>query len=65
VWAAAAALAVAGAAWNVIAPSARSYVVGGLMALPVLVVTPLLDRGAQDGNGGPMDLGSGGPFGPP
>jgi hypothetical protein len=63
-WFAALGLAVAGAAWALVAPGERSFVVGSLMAMPVVVATVLLGR--DDESEGSTDSGLGGAvYGPP
>jgi hypothetical protein len=65
VWFAAAGLAVAGGAWYLLAPTDGSWVVGGMLCIPVLLITPLLDRGRRDESGDATTAGWGEPFGPP
>jgi hypothetical protein len=66
VWTAAAALAAAGLTSNVVLPGARSFIIGGLMVVPLIVLlAPIITRGANADDTPLDDLGAGGIFGPP
>lgn len=64
-WLATLVLAMAGAVWAILDPDGGGYLVGGLMSLPVLFATGLLDRGgATSDDSGDSGL-AGDVFGPP
>lgn len=63
VWTVATGLALAGGLWATLAPGDRSWLVGLLMTVPLMVlILPILERGGEDG---PAGLDGGGPMGPP
>jgi hypothetical protein len=64
VWFATLAVTIAGAAWALVDPGDRSFVVGSVMTLPVLVATALLGRDSGPDTRPDADLGTG-IYGPP
>ena len=49
-----------------IVPGERSFILGPLMAAPLIVLlAPIITRGADRDGGAPDDMGAGGMFGPP
>jgi hypothetical protein len=64
VWFATLALAIGGAAWALLGPGDRSFVVGSVMTLPLLFATALPDRDSGPATRSDADLGTG-IYGPP